>query len=164
MLYTYDYDTSQNPSMPVIEVRLINPETGRQSDTFSAIIDSGADSSIIPEQYINAIGASPRRKVRMKGVMRVSSYVNSYLVGMEFGPFRLDAVKVLSPKNEKEALIGRDVRNRFIVTLMVWLLQQRFQIEYLFYPVNAACRNARNRFITLLLLAFSPRPKYSYNI
>ena len=117
MLYTYDYDTSQNPSMPVIEVRLTNPETGKQSDTLLAIIDSGADSSIMPERYLTQIGVSPQRKVRMTGVMGISSYVNAYLVGMDLGPFRLNAVKVLSPKKEKEALIGRDILNRFIVTL-----------------------------------------------
>jgi len=117
MLYTYDYDTSRNPSMPVIEVRLMNPETGQQSDTLLAIIDSGADSSIMPERYLNQIGAFPRRKVRMTGVMGISSYVNSYLVGIDLGPFRLNAVKVLSPKKEKGALLGRDILNRFVVTL-----------------------------------------------
>lgn len=117
MGYTCDYDSSYNPSMPVVEVVLTNPETGQRSETLSAIIDSGADSSIIPEQNLRSIGLSPIRKVRMQGVTRISSYVNEYLVQMEFGPFQLSLVDVLAQKDAPEAIIGRDVLNHFIVTL-----------------------------------------------
>lgn len=56
MLYTYNYDSAYIPSMPVIELLI-----GRAQVTpvlqITAIVDSGADATMIPVSYLKQIGA-----------------------------------------------------------------------------------------------------------
>jgi len=117
MIYAYEYDSSYNPSMPVVDIELVNPKTGKNSQKFKAIIDSGADTCIIPESYLKDLEVEPTRKVRMRGINDISTYNNLYVVQMKIGPSILNVVQVLAMKDCKEAILGRDVLNHFVITL-----------------------------------------------
>ena len=47
MIYSFDYDRTFSPSMPIVDVRIGSPEV-EPSLPLTAIIDSGADATIIP--------------------------------------------------------------------------------------------------------------------
>ena len=66
--YSRDYNFAYSPAMPVVEITLENVETDMQGEKITAIVDSGADSCILPVQYLDAIGSESIRKTRMVGV------------------------------------------------------------------------------------------------
>lgn len=52
----FPYATTYDPPAPACDVGLISGPTGRRVE-LSAIIDSGADGTIIPVRYLREIGA-----------------------------------------------------------------------------------------------------------
>lgn len=116
MIYTYDYDTSFNPSMPIIEIKI-----GRSFVTPSlalvALIDSGADSVIIPLQQLRKIKARKERSVWMRTVTGTRSIVDLYSISLQVGPFEFRDRIVVGGSQPNELIIGRDILNQFIVTL-----------------------------------------------
>ena len=80
MNYFHDYNSAYSPALPVVEVKLENVETGIQSETITAIVDSGADSCILPVEYLDAIGSESIRKTRMVGVAGKSVQVELHLL------------------------------------------------------------------------------------
>ncbi|MFT5196660.1 MAG: hypothetical protein ACI9EW_001721 [Cellvibrionaceae bacterium] len=80
--YSRDYDTVYFPAMPVVDLVLINPTTGEESSRFTAIIDSGADNSLIPLSILRPLELDGARKVRMVGVGGISQIMDHYLVGL----------------------------------------------------------------------------------
>lgn len=54
MMYTYDYDFSFSPSMPVVDVALMPIERNREPLHLTAMIDSGADGTLVPLSQLRA--------------------------------------------------------------------------------------------------------------
>lgn len=47
MLYTYDYDLDYLPAMPMVTIQIGKPDA-EANVAFSALVDSGADATMIP--------------------------------------------------------------------------------------------------------------------
>lgn len=116
MIYTYEYDGSFIPSMPVVEIRI-----GRSLTLpvlpLTALIDSGADGSIIPLVYLRQVQARKERSLWMRTVTGKRSVVDMYMISMHFGPFEFQERLVIGGLQPNEIIIGRDILNQFIVTL-----------------------------------------------
>lgn len=116
MIYTYDYDSDFTPSMPVVAIqvgRSLTPPTLR----LTALIDSGADSVIIPLLYLRQIRARKERTVWMRTVTGERSVVDMYMISLQFGPFAFRERLVVGGLQPMEIIMGRDILNQFIVTL-----------------------------------------------
>ena len=115
-MYTYHYDSSFNPSMPVVEIKI-----GRSLMTPSlaliALIDSGADGVIIPLQYLRKIKARQERSVWMRTVTGTRSVIDLYSISLQFGPYEFRDRIVAGGLQPDEVIIGRDVLNQFVVIL-----------------------------------------------
>jgi len=61
----FPYNTARDPSMPVCDVRLTAASTGRQV-ALTAIIDTGADGTIVPDRYLQQIGARRALEARLR--------------------------------------------------------------------------------------------------
>jgi len=116
MIYTYDYDTSFIPSMPVIEIK-IGRALAPPTLLLHALIDSGADSVIIPLRYLRQIRARKERTVWMRTVTGTRSRIDMYAISLQFGPFQFHDRLVAGGLQPNEIIIGRDILNQFIVTL-----------------------------------------------
>lgn len=116
MIYTYEYDSSFIPAMPVVAIKI-----GRALTTpilpLNALIDSGADSVIIPLNYLRQVRARKERTVWMRTVTGERSVVDLYLISLQFGPFTFPDRLVAGGFQPTEIIIGRDILNQFIVTL-----------------------------------------------
>ena len=117
MIYSRDYNVAYSPAMPVVEVTLQNIETGMQGEKLTAIVDSGADSCILPVKYLDAIGSKSIRKTQMVGVARIGIPVELHLVILHLGPITVYGVEAVADKQNGEAIIGRNVLNQLVVTL-----------------------------------------------
>jgi hypothetical protein len=116
VLYSFDYDTSYFPSIPVVEIEL---RDGKDSPGVSlrAIVDSGADATIIPVHYLQQLHARKGKKAWLRGTAQQRIQVERYWVWLQIGghaPFYIQAV---GDTQSEEAILGRDILNQMIVTL-----------------------------------------------
>lgn len=117
MIYSYDYSSAYSPAMPVVEVILESIETGEKGERLTAIIDSGADSCIVPNKYLDAIGSESIRKTNMIGVTGVRVQVEVHLLTLNLGGLAVHGIEAIADMRNDETIIGRNVLNQLIVTL-----------------------------------------------
>lgn len=115
-IYTYQYDAEYDPTMPVIDI-----EIGRAmvevSLPLKALIDSGADATMIPIHYLQQIHARRSRKKWMRSTTGGRILVDLYPVSLRLGPVTQTHLEVVGDNQNNEVIVGRDVLNHLIVTL-----------------------------------------------
>ena len=115
-VYSYEYDRSYNPSIPIVEIKIGQPWTTPLL-SLTALVDSGADGTMIPLRYLQQVGARRERKSWVTGVTGVRTQIDIYTVALNFGPFAFDDIEIAAGKQKDEIIVGRDLLNQFIVTL-----------------------------------------------
>lgn len=116
--YPYDGDIYY-PSAPVAEIKIsANAASGSiKETTLSALIDSGADATMLPEDLLIQLGAQRLDRRRSRGIYGEARIVNIYLVDIQIGTLTIPSIKTVGVSTADEPLIGRDVLNQLIVTL-----------------------------------------------
>jgi predicted aspartyl protease len=116
MLYTFDYDRSYVPPMPVAKVEIwYAPAKSRVN--VDAIIDSGADATIVPQRYLERTGVRIHDRVWMRGMMSARSEVALYSLSLRVGSYVQGELSVVADPEGDEMVLGRDVLNHLQVTL-----------------------------------------------
>ncbi len=116
IVYTYNYDTDYNPAMPVVEIR-IGRAMADASLPLAALVDSGADATIIPIGYLRQIRARRGRRKWMRGVAGGRKPVDLYAISLQIGSFRQAHLEVVGDLENDEIIVARDVLNHLLVTL-----------------------------------------------
>lgn len=116
MIYSFDYDTAYEPAMPLVEVniRRIGQDINIQ---VPAIVDSGADGSLIPMQIIQQMDAVQSGWVRIKNLDSISRRIPVYLLQISIGSLNIGAIQLGGDKTITQMILGRDVLNHYVVTL-----------------------------------------------
>lgn len=118
MLLTYDYDSTYNgPAFPVVEIAIRGFATQNTEVMCRALVDSGADATMLPLRLLTRAKARKIDTARMVALNGPSYRVDVYEVKLRLGPFVMNKVDVIASKHGTEAILGRDVLNQFIVTL-----------------------------------------------
>lgn len=108
-----DYDRTYDPPAPVINVTVrYHGET-----TISAMIDSGADATILPLHVLQKVNARYFETRILRGTDGARISVNRYLVHLTIGDFHFHSIRAIASDAAGEPLIGRDVLNQLTVTL-----------------------------------------------
>ena len=83
-MYRHDYDTSYIPSIPIVELKIA---TSRDASTVlvQALVDSGADATVIPLEILQQIGALPVREKWLRSATGERYLVDLYQVYLQFG-------------------------------------------------------------------------------
>ncbi|MDR7463212.1 MAG: hypothetical protein QN209_00750 [Armatimonadota bacterium] len=108
----FPYDPRRSPPAPVLPVRLGPPRT-EPATAVAALVDSGADVTVLPEGLPQALGLPQVNEVTVRGVAGTAR-VPVYAAELEAAGTRriVEAVAVGA-----EALLGRDLLNGWVVTL-----------------------------------------------
>lgn len=113
----YPYDTNNfNPPAPVLEVSLSSPVSQAEVIKIPAILDSGADMTVIPQnivqqlqlKYVDEISA-----VGYEGIVKKTFVYSTKIIFENIGNF---IIRVITSDND-HALIGRDIINKWSVFL-----------------------------------------------
>jgi predicted aspartyl protease len=107
----FPFDTAYTPALPVCSIKLTAPATG-QSLELQAIIDTGADSTIIPVQSLNAIGARRVFETALRSQWGERRTVYLYLVDVQIDTLTLPGTYVVGDEIGNEVVLGRNVLNR----------------------------------------------------
>lgn len=115
-VYSYEYSAAYHPPMPMIDLAVGLP-LGETVVDLQAIVDSGADATMIPVRYLQQVGARRSRKAIMRGVSGEGMLIDLYAVAVRLGPYRQGFVEVIGVVDGDETIIGRDILNHLSVTL-----------------------------------------------
>ena len=116
IIHTHDYDSTYDPAMPIIEIQ-IRQRAEQSPLTLKAIVDSGADATMIPLEYLRQLQA---RKVRTKWMRAITGgryEVDLYTIAVQIGDRPLGYIDVVGSGWQDEVIAGRDLLNQYTVTL-----------------------------------------------
>lgn len=114
---TFAYDLAYAPPAPIIEIEVDGYQESLGKRRLWAMVDSGADATMIPLRILEAIGATYKETLWMHGVARGRVEVDLYLVAIRIGSNLIRGLHVVAASVSDEAVIGRDALNQLVVTL-----------------------------------------------
>ncbi|MEZ4713760.1 MAG: hypothetical protein R3A44_41615 [Caldilineaceae bacterium] len=85
--------------------------------SLSALVDSGADATMIPVNYLKAVNAVKRQRVFIRNVDDKRTGANLYTISLQFAHYKRNRIEVVGNQDTDEIIIGRDILNHMVVTL-----------------------------------------------
>lgn len=116
MIYTYDYDLTYLPAMPVVTISIGRADSAAVL-TLPALIDSGADATMIPVRHLKQVKAIKRQQVFIRSVSGQREGANLYTISLQLAHYQRARFDVVGNQATDEVIIGRDVLNHLVVTL-----------------------------------------------
>lgn len=116
-LYTYPDSQNYQPAMPVVEVGLGKGGEPKPDESRFALVDSGADGTLVPVDLLEEIGARQVGTARIRSILGDSQVADIFFVSLQVGPHLLGAVRVIAGAEGDEIILGRNVLNQLVVTL-----------------------------------------------
>ncbi len=116
MIYTYDYDLNYLPAMPMVAIQIGKPDSDA-TVTLAALVDSGADATMIPIKYLQEIHAIKRQYVFIRTIAGQRTGANLYTISLQFAHYKRTRIEVVGNRDSDEVIVGRDILNHLVVTL-----------------------------------------------
>lgn len=112
----WQYNQTEEPPAPFLDLLLRHPEQPSQSFPVSAKIDTGADISALPERLITQLNLPMTGKLLVQGYEGITQEVATYAVHIKIGSARFKVHETVTT-HESHALLGRDILNYFYLRL-----------------------------------------------
>lgn len=116
LIHMHDYDSSYYPAMPIIEIQ-VRRRTGQPPITLKAIVDTGADATLIPMTILRRLKVRKGRTGWLSSPAGERYEVDLYVIAVQVGEHQLLYVDAVGSERYNEVIVGRDVLNQFIVNL-----------------------------------------------
>lgn len=113
----YPYDSRYHPPMPVVEVALGVSEGDFPLEPLPSIIDTGADITIVPREYLMRLDAPVVASGYLRSPWGGRSSVKIYEVNVRVGEHDLYGVEVAGEPGGREVLLGRNLLNQLDLRL-----------------------------------------------
>lgn len=113
----FQYDSTYDPAAPVIEIGVGIPAVKHPLRHLRALVDSGADATVLPRSLLDEIGARFVGHQIMSGVTGEKETARLYLVLIHMPTGISYGIRAVARERLGEALIGRDVLNQWRITL-----------------------------------------------
>jgi predicted aspartyl protease len=115
---TFPYDRQRySPPAPIMLIEIDAPGRARSNRTVTALIDSGADATLLPIDMLQEISARAVGYATLVGISDKPHLAEVYIVNILVGPYTLYAVRVLAMPAGSDSVVGRDVLNHLTITL-----------------------------------------------
>ena len=112
----FSYDTGYDPALPVCDIVMSAESTGRRLQ-LTAIIDTGADGTIVPIRHLEEIGARRVFEAGLRSQWGERRTVFLYLVNLQIGALNLPSIYVVGDEQGNEFILGRHVLNQLCLLL-----------------------------------------------
>lgn len=113
----YLYDSRYHPAMPVVEIALGVSGGYFPLGPLSSIIDTGADITIVPREYLMRLDAPVVASAYLRSPWGGRSRVKIYEVNVRVGGHDLFDVEVAGEPGGREVLLGRNLLNQLDLRL-----------------------------------------------
>jgi predicted aspartyl protease len=111
------YDQSFDPPAPVASILVYHPEKPDIEWPLKARLDTGADVSLLPESVVHAFSLPIVSRVLTEAYDGAQSVLNAYEAALTVEGTDIGRVVMVALAQEDSALLGRDILNRFVITL-----------------------------------------------
>lgn len=111
----HDYSRQFQPPAPFLEIRVAATAQSRPA-IVPALVDTGSDVTSIPLTVAQALGLPPLGSVRVEGVTEDQIRRETFQAFVSFGTGEPESFDVVG-WHEDIALLGRDILNKYILTL-----------------------------------------------
>lgn len=116
IVHSHEYDSNYDPAMPVIEIQ-IRRRANQPAMRLTAIVDSGADATLIPLRYLRQLEARKGQTKWLSGTAGGRYEVDLYTLAVQVGEQQSYYLDVVGTEHQDEIIVGRDLLNQYIVTL-----------------------------------------------
>lgn len=117
MIYSYEYDRTFDPAMPVAEIFVTNTSRTSSEVYLLALLDSGSDATALPRPVLTQVRATYLTTQIMRAVTGHRREVDIFAVTIRIGNHVIPGIRAIALEAGEEPLVGRDVLNNLIVTL-----------------------------------------------
>ena len=93
---TYPYSDAYIPSMPVVDLGVSRPGARQPTQMVTAVVDSGADGTLVPIDVLEAVGAGYVGEAFIRGISGRRQGVSMYLAALHVGSHVLNVAVVQS--------------------------------------------------------------------
>jgi predicted aspartyl protease len=107
------YAADHEPPCPVLTLRVAAPP-GSAGIGLVAVVDTGADMTLIPESVARLLGLPVISQIRVAGVTGIAEGADVFAAAIELADKKL-LVEVVALG--EESIVGRDLLNRFVLRL-----------------------------------------------
>jgi len=116
-LIRYNYNRGVDPPAPFVYVSLGRPGGEPATVQWPAQLDTGADRTIIPLETVREIGLEQMGEAELGGLGALVLRLPAYVVSLSVHDGEPVLLQVYAADMENHVLLGRDVLNRFRITL-----------------------------------------------
>ena len=110
------YDASFNPPAPVADIIISHPVTGATSNALCGKFDTGADVTVIPDHLVAQLNLTAKGHIWTRGYEGTYGQRAVYYVRFTIEGLPVASVRCITTARE-DVLVGRNVLNRFLITL-----------------------------------------------
>lgn len=116
-VHTHAYSGLYDPPAPVIEVGVRGPGQDSREVRVTALVNSGADATMLPIQVLRSVGARYVQTRYVRGVTGTRQVADTFLAVIKIGPHTIPIPEAVAVVRGEEAILGRDVLNQMVITL-----------------------------------------------
>jgi len=106
------FDDSTSPASPLFALQIAGPDEQDWFDIVHALIDTGADATVIPETILSQIAVMEWDQARLRSQWGEYRLVYRYEVDLRIENRTFASVLVVADEVGEDVIIGRDVLNR----------------------------------------------------
>jgi predicted aspartyl protease len=118
LIYTQNYDAQNfTPAMPLLSIGLSRIGQTDPFLTLDAIIDTGADGTLIAMELLEAVEAPYVDRAYLRGITGQREPIDLYLVTIHLGQLRISGIRAGAIAPGELAILGRDVLNHMRLLL-----------------------------------------------
>jgi predicted aspartyl protease len=115
MRYRYNHQVS--PPAPFVHVAMYRIDGGGTPVTVPALIDSGADRTVIPIILAEELALPRSGMIEVAGLNQAATMMAVYVIRIGIGDLTPVVADVIGAASEQYVLLGRDILNGYRVTL-----------------------------------------------
>lgn len=112
---SHPFDANYTPPFPILPVVARNAENNRSTLILTAYLDTGADGTLLPFQYLRTLEITKMYPMRLRSHWGEARIVYVYTVDLEVAGYNFPGVEVIADDKGKEVLLGRNLLNRLIL-------------------------------------------------
>lgn len=113
----HSYNAEYVPPMPVCTIYLGAGGEEPPLGPLEALIDTGADITIVPMTYLRQLGVYPLRQSMARSIWGDRRSVHVYAVSLKLENLYIRALQVLGDEQGDEIVLGRTILNRLHLVL-----------------------------------------------
>lgn len=111
------YNSSYYPPAPYVQVQFGRPGEPFTTGSLLALINTGADATLLPANAVRALRVRPSRPANLRSPWGDRQPVRVYRLNLGLGALRLPSVEVVADESNSEVILGRNALNKLRILL-----------------------------------------------